>query len=119
MNWVGLSLRSVLGMAVGVTLGLLVFLFVWPSVIAVGICTGAGCALLAEDRSGPRGVTVATVAVWAAAIVDARRFGVSTFQISSTLSFARWLAYLACILAAFLIGGWTVRRTARVRTAGT
>jgi hypothetical protein len=119
VNWVGLSLRSLLGIAVGVAVGLLLFLFEWPSVVVIGLCTGAGCALLAEERSGLRGVSVATVAVWAAAIVDARRLGVPTLQISSTLGTSRWLAYLACIAFAFVLGGAAVRRTAKVRTAGT
>lgn len=119
MNWVGLSRRSLIGIVLGVTVGVLLFRLVWPSVLAIGVCTGAGCALLAEDRSGLRGISVATVAAWAAAAVDARRLGISTLHISTTLTWARWLAYLGCVLAAFVIGSSTIRRTAKVRTAGT
>jgi hypothetical protein len=119
VNWLGLSVRSLLGIALGVVVGLLLFVHAYPSVVLVGVCTGSGCALLAEDRSGLRGISVATVATWAAAAVDARRLGVSTFAISSTLTPARWVAFLACIGAAFLIGSATVRRAARTRTAGT
>jgi hypothetical protein len=119
VNWLGLSLRSLIGIVLGVAVGIALFLRVYPSVVLLGACTGAGCALLAEERSALRGISVATVATWAAAVVDARRLGVSTFAISTTLTWGRWLAYLGCIAAAFLVGGATVRRTARTRTAGT
>jgi len=119
VNWLGLSLRSLLGILLGVLAGVLLFLFEWPNVAVVGASTGLGCALLAEDRSGLRGISVATVAAWAAAIVDAHRLGVSTLRISSTLTASRWAAYLACVGLAFLVGGAAARRTAKVRTAGT
>jgi hypothetical protein len=119
VNWLGLSARSLVGIVLGVALGIALFLCGYPSVVLVGACTGVGCALFAEDRSALRGISVATVATWAAAVVDARRLGVSTLSISSTLTLGRWLAYLGCIAAAFLIGGSTIRRTAKTRTAGT
>ncbi len=117
MNWIGLSLRSLLGIAIGVALGILIFTHGYPHVWVVGACAGLGCALLAEDRSSLRGFSVATAATWAAAFVDAQRLGVSTLHISSTLSFARWLAYIACMGLAFSLGGLSIRR--QTRTAGT
>ena len=119
MNWLGLSFRSLVGVVVGAVAGLLLFTHVYPSVCLVGASTGIGCALFAEDRSALRGISVATVATWAAAAVDARRLGVGTLHISSTLTASRWLAYIGCILAAFLLGALSVRRQARTRVAGT
>jgi hypothetical protein len=119
VNWLGLSLRSLLGIVLGALVGVLLFLYEWPNVVVIGLATGAGCALAATDKSPLRGVSVATVATWAAAIVDAHRLGVSVFAISSTLTWQRWLAYLGCVGLAFLLGGSTARRAANVRTAGT
>jgi hypothetical protein len=119
VNWLGLSGRSLLGILLGVAVAAVLFVYVYPSVLVVGACTGAGCALLSEDRSGLRGVSVMTVATWAAAFLDAPRFGVSTLEISKTLTLTRWLAYIGCMASAFVMGSMALRRGAAIRTAGT
>lgn len=119
MNWLGLSTRSLLGIVLGVVLAVTLFLYVYPSVLVVGAGIGVGCALLAEDRSVLRGLSVATVAAWVAAALDARRLGISTFQISSVLTLSRLLVYLASIVTAFGMGALSIKRAAKTRPAGT
>jgi hypothetical protein len=117
VNWLGLSLRSLAGILLGVVTGSLVFLYVAPAVVAVGACTGSGCALLAEDRSLLRGVSVATVAAWSAAALDAHRYAVPTLEISTVLSGGRLLAHVASVVIAFALGALSLQRKTRV--AGT
>ncbi len=119
MNWIGLSLRSLVGTLLGVFAGVLVFRHCWAEVWIVGVAAGLGCALVAEERSGLRGITVGTIAVWAAAVVDADARGIGVLHISSTLGLARWVAYLACMGLAFFLGGLSVTRAAKTRTPGT
>jgi hypothetical protein len=118
MNWLGLSLRSFLGIVIGAVVGSLIFLWFCPSVLVVGACTGLGCALLAEDRSVFRGISVATAAAWTAAALDAHRSGVSTFQISSVMTGLRLLTHLGSIALAFAAGTLSLRHT-KTRVAGT
>lgn len=119
MNWIGLSLRSLVGTLLGVFAGVLLFRHVWPQVWIVGVAAGIGCALVAGERSGLRGITVGTIAVWAAAAVDADARGVGVLHISSTLGLTRWVAYLACMGLAFFLGGLSISRAAKTRTPGT
>lgn len=118
MNWLGLSLRSFMGIVVGAVVGSLIFLWLCPSVLVVGACTGLGCALVAEDRSGFRGISVATVAAWTGAALDAHRVGVSTFQISSVMTGLRLVTHLGSIALAFVAGTMSLRHS-KTRVAGT
>jgi hypothetical protein len=118
VNWLGLSVRSLLGIVLGAVVGSLLYVFSYPSVLVVGACTGAGCALLAEDRSLLRGISVLTVAAWTGAALEAHHFHIPTLQISSVLSGARLLLHLASIALAFLLGALSLQ-TKRTRVAGT
>ncbi len=70
----------------------------------VGLLAGVGAALLAKDNSPLRGVLVATIAVWAAAL---RETGASPaiFHFHETLSLSRLASYAACALLALALGG--------------
>ena len=70
----------------------------------VGLLAGLGAALLAKERSPLRGVLVATIAVWAAAL---RETGASRaiFHFHETMTFTRLASYAACALLALILGG--------------
>jgi hypothetical protein len=118
VNWLGLSIRSLLGIVLGAVVGSLLYVFSCPNVLVVGACTGGGCALLAGDRSLLRGVSVLTVAAWTGAALDAHHLHVPTLQISSVLTGARLLLHLASIALAFLLGALSLQ-TKHTRVAGT
>jgi hypothetical protein len=70
----------------------------------VGLLAGLGAALLAKDKSPLRGVLVATIAVWAAAL---RETGASLaiLHFHETMTLTRLASYAACALLALVLGG--------------
>jgi len=125
MNWLGLGAIALLGAILGGLLGSVAYAAAiasgWDAPYLVGIAMGLGAMLGSPDRSGMRGLLVATAAIWVAAIVQAHigphaSAGILGFH--ATLTTARVAAFAACALTAFLLARTSTRRNAPVRTAG-
>jgi hypothetical protein len=74
----------------------------------VGLLAGIGAAAFAPNKSPLRGVLVATLAVWAAAL---RETGASLaiFHFHETMTLPRLASYLACAVLALVLGGLATR----------
>jgi hypothetical protein len=113
VNWLGWSGRAMAGALAGAIVGAFLsglgadhgFQLAW----IVGLLAGAGAAALAKERSPLRGVLVATLAVWAAAL---RETGASLaiFHFHETMTLTRLASYVACASFALVLGGRGPRR---------
>lgn len=126
MNWLGWSTRAFLGALIGAIVGALAYdqalarSFDLPWV--VGLATGLGAFLGAPDRSGLRGLMVATLAIWVAWAVQARVAPFAQaglFGFHRTLTVRRLASFVACGASAFLLARTSIRSGARRRIAGT
>jgi hypothetical protein len=128
MNWLGFDARAmsgaILGCALAVLLGLhdetLRAFLPWST----GLVAGLGCAALARDRNGPRGLVVGALATWTAALADAvmsqsaRGLPEAISVFHTTLTPSRVLAYVLGFAVAVWVGGRSLRRGAAQRIAG-
>ncbi|HSO34805.1 MAG TPA: hypothetical protein VLT33_19860 [Labilithrix sp.] len=125
MNWLGLRAVALLGAILGGLLGGVAYAAAlasgWDAPYLVGLAMGLGAMLGSPDRSGMRGLLIATAAIWVAAIVQTRigpyaSAGILGFH--ATLTAARVAAFAGCALTAFLLARTSARRNAPVRAAG-
>jgi hypothetical protein len=118
VNWLGAGLASFVAALFGAIAGVLLRIaaarmgFDLPPL--VGLVAGIGAALASSERSGLRGVLVASLAVWAAAIgevlVHPRSGLVSDlFRFSDRLGAGGLVAYALTGLIAFLLGSRAAR----------
>ncbi len=126
MNWLGWSTRAFIGALLGALLGGLAYhealarSFDVPWI--VGLLVGLGAFFSAPDRSGLRGLMIATFAIWVAWAVQVRfepfaDAGLLGFH--ETLGPRRLAAFIACGAAAFLFARTSIRPSAGRRIAGT
>jgi hypothetical protein len=112
MNWLGWSSCAVAGALAGAVVGCFLFGLAlahgWELAFVVGLLAGAGAACFATERSVLRGILVATIAVWAAAL---RETGASSaiFTFHETLTPTRVASYVACALLALALGARACR----------
>lgn len=125
MNWLGWSTRAIVGALLGALLGAVGYHYAlvraFDAPWLVGIGTGLGAFLGSPDRSGMRGLLVATFAIWVAWGVQVRVppfADAGLFGFYRTLTPGRLLAFATCGAAAFLLARSSVRRSARHRVAG-
>lgn len=125
MNWLGWSTRAFLCAVVGALLGAVLYdqalarSFDAPWLVGLGM--GLGACAGAPDRSDLRGLLVATMSIWGAWAVQARVPPYSSaglFGFHETLNARRFLAFVACAAAAFLLARTSIRSDARRRIAG-
>ncbi|MDB4946772.1 MAG: hypothetical protein JWP97_6306 [Labilithrix sp.] len=125
MNWLGMTWAAFAAALAGALLGGIAYAAAlasgWDAPYLVGIGMGLGTLVGSPDRSGMRGLLVATGAIWVAALVQARigRFadaGILGFH--TTLTASRIAAFAGCALIAFLLGRTSARRDAPQRAAG-
>jgi hypothetical protein len=108
MNWLGWSGRAMAGALAGALLGAVLSGLAFEHGVQlawlVGLLAGLGAALLAKEKSPLRGVLVATIAVWAAAL---RETGASLtiFRFHETMTPTRLASYATCALLALILGG--------------
>jgi len=127
VNWLAWDTRSYLGAALGGVVGFFLFRaglgadWFAPWLIGVGI--GLGCALITRERSGLRGVVLACIAAWAAALAQVVLVsggglweGIVGFH--ATLDLPTFLAHLGGIVGAFVFGRTSFRGDAQDRVAG-
>lgn len=121
MNWLGAGFRALAAAVIGALLGA----FIHVHAIRrghdlsplVGLLAGTTAALVSRHRSGLRGLFVASLAVWAAAIgevIAAPRRGVlaDLFAFHHRIDILHGLAYAACAALA----GFIASRAWRVHT---
>lgn len=125
MNWLGWSTRAFVCALAGALLGAVLYdqplarSFDAPWLVGLGM--GIGAFAGAPDRSGMRGLLVATMSIWGAWAVQARvppydRAGLFGFH--ETLNVRRCLAFVACGAVAFFFARASIRSDARRRAAG-
>lgn len=114
VNWLGASLRAFLAALLGAALGAALAQHVarrygldLPPL--VGMFTGAAAAAASRGKSGLRGMLVASLAVWAAAIAEvaaapSRGLSADLAGFHERLRPIRVLAYVACAAVAGLLG---------------
>jgi hypothetical protein len=125
MNWLGLSKAAFLAAILGAILGGAGYAVAlargWDAPYLVGILTGFGVMIGSPDRSGLRGLLVATVAIWIAAIVQTRVgpfASAGIFGFHTTLTPVRALSFAMCGVVAFVLARTSIRRNAPDRAAG-
>lgn len=125
MNWLGWSTRAMIGALLGALLGAVAYGWGlsrgYDAPYLVGVLAGIAAFVLSPDRSGLRGVMVATLALWSAAVAQSfagpfRGVGVLAFH--QTLTPTRFALYAACGAIAFALSRTSIRRDAGKRTAG-
>ena len=125
MNWLGLTWTAFVATVIGGMLGGIAYAAAlasgWDAPYVVGIGMGLGTMFASPDRSGMRGLLVATAAIWVAALVQANIGpfkGAGVFGFHATLTVGRIAAFAGCGLVAFLLGRTSARRDAPQRAAG-
>lgn len=130
MNWLSFDFRALVGCVVGACIGFSFYGFLGmrqmePPAI-VGLCAGLGCAIFTKERSGMRGVAIACIAIWIAALAQVYYFPtatdgilVSLVEFHETLSWGRAVGFALCGILAFLLGATSFNPDARVRLGGT
>jgi hypothetical protein len=125
MNWLGLRTVAFLGALLGALLGGAAYAAAlvsgWDAPYLVGLAMGFGVMIGSPDRSGMRGLLIATAAIWAAAFVQTRigpHASAGLFGFHGTLTASRLAAFAGCALVAFLLARTSTRRNAPVRAAG-
>lgn len=125
MNWLGVKTVALLAAALGALLGAVAYAAAlasdWDAPYLVGLAMGLGAPLGSPDRSGMRGLLVATAAIWVSAIVQARsgpHASAGLLGLHSTLTAARLAEFAACGATAFLLARLSARRDAPLRPAG-
>ena len=125
MNWLGMTWVAFLATLLGGMLGGVAYAAALASghdaPYLVGIGMGLGTMLGSPDKSGMRGLLVATTALWVAALVQANIGpfkGAGVFGFHTTLTVGRFAAFAGCFLAAFVLGRTSARRDAPQRAAG-
>ena len=127
MNWLGWDTRSYLGALLGGVLGVFVYKacldagFAAPWMIGLGV--GLGCAALTRERSNMRGLVLACLTAWTAALAEvtlARGLGllegIGAFH--EGLGLRGVLEHVGGVVAAYLLGRIALRRDAEDRFAG-
>ena len=125
MNWLGLTWAAFVATLVGALVGGVAYAAAlasgWDAPYVVGIAMGLGTLVASPDKSGMRGLVVASIAIWVAALVQAHIGpfkGAGIFGFHATLTAGRLAAFAGCGLAAFLLARSSARRDAPQRTAG-
>ena len=125
MNWLGLTTKAFIAALVGALLGAAAYAFALTHGVdapyVVGAAAGGGAMVGSPDRSGLRGLLVASGAIWVAALVQSRvgpYASAGLFGFHSTLTPVRLLAFAACGAAAFFLAKTSARRNAPTRAAG-
>lgn len=125
MNWLGLTWMAFFATILGGMIGGIAYAAAlasgWDAPYVVGIGMGLGTLAASPDKSGMRGLVVASTAIWVAALVQAHIGpfkGAGILGFHATLTAGRLAAFAGCGLIAFLLGRTSARRDAPQRTAG-
>jgi hypothetical protein len=125
MNWLGLRTMALVAAVLGALLGGVAYAAAlasgWDAPYLVGIAMGVATLLASPDKSGMRGLLVATAAIWGAAIVQTQIgpfAAAGLLRFHTTLTTARLAAFAGCGLAAFVLARTSARRDAPLRAAG-
>ena len=112
MNWLGAGLPSFVAALIGAIVGALAHVAARRHGIdvppVVGVVAGISCALASRRRSGMRGVLVASLVVWAAALAEvlaepSRGLWLDIVDFSARLDLTRTVAFAASALAAWVL----------------
>lgn len=129
MNWLGLEPRVALAAVAGCIVGALIYGVTvgqgTPAPWVVGAGVGLGALLAARTRSWLRGLVIATLAIWAAALAQAA-YAPERPEVLSELGrfhetlvgLSGWSHALGAALACAL-GGWSLREGSRPGDRGT
>ena len=112
MNWLGAGLASLLAALLGALAGAFAHFegrrhgIDFPPI--VGVMAGLAAALASTSKSGLRGVLVASLAVWAAAIAEVlasptRGVVADIVHFHERLGFTRGASYVGCAVVAALL----------------
>jgi hypothetical protein len=125
MNWLGLTTKAFIAAVLGALLGAVAYAYGlthgWDAPYLVGVAAGLGAMLGSRDRSGLRGLVIASCAIWVAALVQSHvgpHAGANLLAFHTTLTPLRWLTFAACGAAAFFLAKTSARKNAPTRAAG-
>lgn len=126
MNWLALDARVFAAALGGCLLALLIAALVEPLAFSppwlAGVLGGLACAMVARDRSGLRGLVVAAMATWTAALhsasARAEPLAQAILGLHATFEPHDLLGYAIGLASAYMLGRTSLRRDASTRTAG-
>ncbi len=125
MNWLGLTATAFIVALVGAVVGGvgygIALMHGWDVPFVVGLAMGGGAMLASPDKSGLRGLLIASCAIWIAAIVQSRvgpYVGAGLAGFHTTLTPRRLASFSACGVFAFLLAKASARKNAPTRAAG-
>lgn len=126
MNWLAFDARAYAAALFGCVLALITTVHVGPLDGAApwlaGLLAGLACATVARDRSGPRGLVIAVMAVWTAALDAASRSELpllpAILELHATLDLPTIATYALGFALAFALARTSLRRGAGERVIG-
>lgn len=125
MNWLGLTKTAFLAAVIGALVGGAAYAFAllhgWDVPLFVGLAMGMSTMVASPDKSGLRGLLVASCAIWVAALVQSRvgpYVSAGIFGFHTTLTPLRLASFSACGVFAFLLAKGSIRKNAPRRAAG-